>query len=152
MNIYEKGWCKNIKKRKYIFYNNRKECLKNGHENNYWIDVPRKCRRDYDDGYMLLINSFLVRLERTLGEKLTRGSPIQPEQYYVDEDYTLYFTITLPVTKNNCRDEWLDSIKLLEVYYGYEKQFFKLCPLIIKKNTKNSVGKLTLLYKEFDEV
>ena len=152
MNIYNNGWCCNIKKTKYTFYNNRKECLKENVECNYWENTHRKYKSDYNNSYMCLISPLIVRLEKVIGDKLGSSYPIHPTQYYVDDEYVLYFTLSVPITKQTVSEDWLDSMNMIEVYHAYDKFFFKLCPLIIKGDTRKSVGKLTMLYKEIGEV
>ncbi len=135
-------------KYKYQFYKNRKEILKQSAVDNYWINVPRKNILHQQDGFYQLMYPYVMNIGKTVLDRFGAF----PEQFYCDEDRTLYFTVKINKIKQHVSDNYLESISEITVpMYSGDNSLFKLCPYIMNKSTRWNIKYLTLLYKEFDE-
>lgn len=133
------------KKHKYLFYRNRKEILnKYGSESN-WFYANRNNILRHDDGLRWLLYEYLDCMVDNL---LKMNLPF-PSQYYLEFNHKgdrIHFKLNIPLTKESCRDSYLESISVLKVDFADGTHSFRLNKEIIKGTSR--VGTLTLLYTE----
>lgn len=136
-------------KHKYQFYKNRKDILKQPVTDNYWISTPRRNILHNWDGFYLLMYPYM----ESIGKKVWDMFGVFPEQFYCDENRTLYFTVKINKIKQHVSDDYLESVSEITVpMYSEDSSTFKLCPYIMNKSTRWNIKYLTLLYKEMSMV
>jgi len=132
-------------KYKYQFYKNRKDILKQPTNDNYWIHASRKNILHQQDGFYQLMYPYVMNIGKTVLDVFGAF----PEQFYCDDDRTLYFTVKINKIKQHVSDNYLESISEITVpMYSEDNSLFKLCPYIMNKSTRWNIKYLTLLYKE----